>query len=177
VPNPRNPYSASKYAGELIVKAAHNTFGLPYIITRACNNYGPRQTTDKLIPRVIKCILNNEKIPIYGEGKQIRDWMFVLDTYSAVVKILQSDKINQTYNISANCEISNLELVQKICNLMERGHSLIEHIKDPRPGHDFRYSLNSSKLMNELEWKPKYKLGEGLEQCVSWFLANQWWFK
>lgn len=177
VPNPRNPYSASKYAGELIVKAAHNTFGLPYIITRSCNNYGPRQTTDKLIPRIIKCILNEDKIPIYGEGKQIRDWLYVLDTYTAVVKILQSDKINQTYNISANCEISNLELVQKICNLMERGHSLIEHIKDPRPGHDFRYSLSSSKLTNELGWKPKYKLGDGLEQCISWFLYNQWWFK
>lgn len=176
-PDPKNPYSASKYAGELLVKAAHNSFGLPYIITRSCNNYGPRQTTNKLIPRVIKCILNDEKIPIYGEGKQIRDWMYVLDNCAAMIKILRSNKINETYNISANCELSNLELVQKICNIMEKGHSLIEHIKDPRPGHDFRYSLNSSKITNELGWKPEFKLSEGLEQCILWFTANKWWFK
>lgn len=177
MPNPKNPYSASKYAGELLVRAAHNSFGLPYVITRCCNNYGPRQTSDKLIPRVIKCILNNEQIPIYGEGRQIRDWIYVTDNCAAITKILRSNKINETYNISANAELSNLEVVQKICNTMGQGHSLIAHIKDPRPGHDFRYSVNSSKITNELDWKPEVKFTDGLKQCIEWFSMNKWWFK
>lgn len=177
IPNPKNPYSASKHSGESLVKAAHNSFGLPYIITRTCNNYGPRQTADKLIPRVIKCILHDEPIPIYGEGRQIRDWIYVSDNCAAIMKILNSDKINETYNISANCELSNLEMVQKICNIIGKGHSLITHIKDPRPGHDFRYSLDASKIIKELGWKPKVKLSDGLGQCVDWFSLNKWWFK
>ena len=176
IPSPLNPYSVSKYSGELIVKAAHNSFGLPYIITRSCNNYGQRQTANKLIPRVIKCILDNKPIPIYGKGDQIRDWMYVLDNCSAMVKILRSNKINEVFNISANCETSNLELVNKICNIMGRGHDLIKFVDD-RPGHDFRYSLDSSKIRNELGWKPEVSFIDGLNDTVNWFNINSYFLK
>lgn len=174
--NPRNPYSASKAAGELIVKAASESFGLNYVITRSSNNYGPRQTCDKLIPKTIKSIINNEPIEVYGEGRQIRDWTYVLDNCSAILTILSDGKLNETYNISANQEVSNIEIVQKICNKVGRGHDLIKNIKDPRSGHDFRYSVDSSKLRS-LGWKPEYSLPDGLDLCVNWFLNNLWWFK
>ena len=179
--NPRNPYSASKASAELLVKAAHESFGLNYIITRSSNNYGPRQTADKFIPKVIKCVLNNEKIPVYGEGKQIRDWLYVNDNCDGILKILQEDKINETYNISANQEYSNIEVVQMICNLMGKGWDLIEFVKD-RPGHDFRYGIDSSKL-KQLGWSPKIKFKDGkdveggLAKTIKWYLLNTYALK
>lgn len=170
--NPRNPYAASKLSAELLVKAAHHTHGLQYNITRSCNNYGPRQTPDKLIPKIIKHILNNKKMPIYGQGLQIRDWMFVYDKCSAILKILESAKPNETYNISAGQELSNIEIFQRICNIMNRGHSQIEFIDD-RKGHDFRYSVDSSKLKS-LGWNPEYKLNDGLVETINWYNLNQW---
>jgi dTDP-glucose 4,6-dehydratase len=172
--NPRNPYSASKASGELLVKAAHQSHGLTYNITRSSNNYGIRQTPDKLIPRVIKCILREEKIPVYGQGLQIRDWLHVFDNCSAVLTILEKGLPNETYNISANHELSNIEMVQRICNIMDKGHSLIEFVKD-RPGHDFRYAIDATKI-KELGWKPQIKLSEGLESTVNWYVTNKWWF-
>jgi dTDP-glucose 4,6-dehydratase len=172
--NPRNPYSASKAAGELLVRAANASYGLTYNITRSSNNYGPRQTGEKLIPKIIKCILNNEKIPVYGQGLQIRDWTHVYDNCGAILQILSSGKDNEIYNISANQEFTNIEVVQRICNIMERGHNLIEHIKDPRTGHDFRYSINTDKIRS-LGWKPNYKFKEGLYETVQWFMNNQWY--
>lgn len=170
--NPRNPYSASKAAGELLVKAANQSFGLKYNITRSSNNYGRRQTSDKFIPKVIKCILNNEAIPVYGQGLQMRDWIHVYDNCSAILSIIKNSKDNETYNISANQELTNIELVQRICNIMEKGHSLISFVED-RPGHDFRYSISNSKI-KELGWMPKINLKDGLAEVVEWYVLNKW---
>jgi dTDP-glucose 4,6-dehydratase len=175
--NPRNPYSASKAAGELLVKAAFESHGLIYNITRSSNNYGPRQTAEKLIPKAIKCILHEQKIPIYGQGLQIRDWTHVFDNCAAVMTVLNNGQPNQTYNISANQELPNIEVIQKICNAMGKGHDLITHIADPRgKGHDFRYSIDSSKI-KELGWKPSYKFKEGIVDTVEWYKINQWMLK
>lgn len=174
--NPRNPYSASKAAGELMVKAAHQSHGLIYNITRSSNNYGPRQTPEKLIPKAIKCIQMGQKIPIYGQGLQIRDWTHVFDNCAAVLTVLNNGKPNETYNISANQEFPNIEVIQKICNAMGKGHELISFIEDPRKGHDFRYSIDSSKI-RELGWKPNYKFREGVVDTVEWYKMNQWFLK
>jgi dTDP-glucose 4,6-dehydratase len=173
--NPRNPYSASKACGELLVKAAHQSHGLIYNITRSSNNYGPRQTSEKLIPKAIKCILNDQKIPIYGQGLQIRDWTHVYDNCAAILTVLNQGEPNQTYNISANQELPNIEVIQKICNAMGKGHSLISFVEE-RPGHDFRYSIDSSKI-RDLGWKPSYKFKEGIVDTVEWYKINQWLLK
>lgn len=171
--NPRNPYSASKAASELLVKAANQSFGLKYNITRSSNNYGRKQTADKLIPKVIKCILNNEKIPVYGQGLQMRDWLHVNDNCSAILTILEKGKDNEIYNISANQELTNIELVQRICNILNKGWDFVEFVAD-RPGHDFRYSIDSSKLKS-LGWKPEYNLKAGLPEVVGWYELNKNW--
>jgi dTDP-glucose 4,6-dehydratase len=170
--NPRNPYSATKAAGELLVKAANQSHGLTYNITRSANNYGPRQTPEKLIPKVIKCILNGQKIPIYGQGLQIRDWTFVGDNCDALLKVLSNGEPNEIYNIAANQELPNIEVVQKICNTIGSGHNLISHVSD-RPGHDFRYSINTEKIRS-LDWKPNYKFKNGIKDTVEWYLNNKW---
>lgn len=174
--NPRNPYSATKASGELMVQAAHHSHGLIYNITRSSNNYGPRQTPEKLIPKAIKHILENKNIPLYGQGLQIRDWTHVLDNCSAILTILNQGKPNEIYNISANQEFPNIEVIQKICNAMGKGHNLISFIKDPRASHDFRYSIDSSKI-KELGWKPLYKFKEGIVDTVEWYMNNQWYLK
>ena len=175
--DPKNPYSASKASGELIIQAANNSFGLPYVITRASNNYGPRQS-EKLIPTIIKSIMNNQKIPVYGNGMFLREWTYVDDNCDALLTILKSDKINEIYNISSNQEYSNIEVVQEVCNAMGKGHDLIEHIKDPRgTGHDFRYSVNSGKIKNDLGWAAKTKFKDGIAITVQWYQNNQWFLK
>ena len=171
-PNPRNPYAASKLSAEYLVKAANQTHGLNYIITRSCNNYGPRQDPEKFIPKVIKHVLEEKPVPVYGEGRQIRDWMHVEDNCSAILKILESNTINETYNISVGQELPNIEVFQRICNTLGTGHNLIEFVKD-RPGHDFRYSIDSSKL-RALGWMPKHKFTEGLAATCEWYLNNKW---
>lgn len=174
--NPRNPYSASKAAGELLVKAAHESHGLIYNITRSSNNYGPRQTPEKLIPKIIKCIKNNEPIPIYGQGMQIRDWTHVYDNCAGIFTVLNKGEPNQAYNISANQEFTNIEVVNKICNIIGNGHSLISHIPDPRAGHDFRYSINCDKIKN-LGWRPNIKFNDGIQDTIEWYDCNQWFMK
>jgi dTDP-glucose 4,6-dehydratase len=174
--DPRNPYSASKAAGELMVKAAHQSHGLIYNITRSSNNYGPRQTAEKLIPKAIKCIMHDQKIPVYGQGLQIRDWTHVYDNCDAIVTVLNNGKPNEIYNISANQEYPNVEVIQKICNAMGKGHELISFIEDPRKGHDFRYSVDSSKI-KELGWKPTYKFKEGIVETVEWYKLNQYFLR
>ncbi len=169
--NPRNPYSASKAAGELLVQAAHASHGLIYNITRSSNNYGPRQTPEKLIPKAIKCIMHDQKIPLYGQGRQIRDWTHVFDNCAAIMTVLNQGQPNEIYNISANQELPNLEVIQKICNAMGKGYDLISFIEDPRKGHDFRYSIDSSKI-RELGWKPNYKFKEGIVDTVEWYKNN-----
>lgn len=174
--DPRNPYSASKACGELLVKAAHQSHGLIYNITRSSNNYGPRQTPEKLIPKAIKCVMHDQKIPLYGQGLQIRDWTHVFDNCAAIMTVLNHGKPNETYNISANQELPNVEVIQKICNAMGKGHELISFIEDPRKGHDFRYSVDSSKI-RELGWKPSYRFREGIVDTVEWYKINQWLLK
>lgn len=174
--NPRNPYSATKAAGELLVKAAHTSHGLIYNITRSSNNYGPRQTPEKLIPKAIKCILQGQKIPVYGQGLQIRDWTHVFDNCSAILAVLNHGQPNEIYNISANQELPNIEVIQKICNAMGKGHDLITFIEDPRRGHDFRYSIDSSKV-RKLGWEPTYKFKEGIVETVEWYKLNQYFLK
>lgn len=168
---PRNPYSASKLAGELLIKAAAETHGLKYNITRSCNNYGPRQTADKLIPKIIKNILNEEKVPIYGKGLNVRDWIHVNDNCDALMKIISEGKDNEIYNISAGQEFSNIEVFQEICNTLDKGWNLIEFTQD-RKGHDYRYSVDSTKLRN-LGWKPEVKFKDGIKSVVDWYSKNK----
>jgi dTDP-glucose 4,6-dehydratase len=173
--NPRNPYSASKAAGELIVKAASSSYGLNYCITRSSNNFGQRQTPDKFIPKVIKCILENKKIPVYGQGAQIRDWLYVSDNCSAIMKIIESGENNAIYNISAQQEYSNIEVVNEITKIMNNGFNLIEFV-DERLGHDFRYGMDASKI-KKLGWEPKFKFKDGLTNGIQWYLNNKWFLK
>lgn len=174
--NPRNSYAATKAAGELLVKAAHQTHGLIYNITRSSNNYGPRQTPEKLIPKIIKCISQGDKIPIYGQGLEIRDWTHVYDNCAGLMTVLSKGAANETYNIGANQELTNIEVVQKICNIMGKGHELMSFIPDPRLSHDFRYSSDSSKI-RELGWKPNFKFKDGIVNTVEWYMSNQWFLK
>lgn len=173
--SPRNPYSASKAACELLIQAASLTHGLKYIITRSSNNFGPRQAPDKLIPKIIKNIINKQKVPIYGKGEQIRDWIYVMDKCDAILCLLEKGEDNNIYNISANSEFSNIEVFHELCNVLGEGHDLLEFVQD-RPGHDFRYSIDSSKL-RALGWKPKVKFKEGLLQTAQWYVNNQWFLK
>ena len=174
--DPRNPYSASKASAELMIKAANKSHGLIYNIIRPSNNYGPRQTTEKLIPKTIKSILHNTSIDIYGEGLQMRDWTHVFDNCSAILTVLEKGQPNETYNVSANQELHNIEVVQKICNTLGKGHDLIKFIKDPRKSHDFRYSINTDKIRN-LGWKPYYKFKDGIVGTCDWYNNNQWYLK
>jgi len=173
--NPRNPYSASKAASELIVKAAHETHGLNYIITRCCNNYGPRQPPRNLVPKVITCILNNKPIPIHGNGKQIREWIYVEDHNLAIMHLLNHGKLNETYNIGSGVEYTNLEMVKKICNILGKGENLLSFITD-RPGHDQRYSVDCTKI-KKTGWDFEYTFDKGLEKTVKWYVDNQWYFE
>lgn len=169
--NPQNPYAASKAAAELLVKAAHNTHGLQYIITRSCNNYGMRQTPDKLIPRVIKHIVEDKPIPVYGKGLQMRDWISCVDNCSAILTILAKGKMNETYNISADQEMTNIEVVNKIIKIMGKGE--IQFVED-RKGHDFRYGIKADKL-NALGWKPRYKtFDDGIVPTIEWYKDNRY---
>lgn len=175
---PNNPYAASKASAELLVQAAGKTHGLDYVITRSSNIYGPRQTADKLLPKVIKCVLDKKPIPVYGQGLQMREWLNVIDNADAILKILDNWKSGEIYNISMNQEFSNIEVIQEICNIMGSGYDLITFVED-RKGHDFRYSVDSSKIKS-LGWKPKYKFkgpGQGLEATINWYKANQWFIR
>jgi dTDP-glucose 4,6-dehydratase len=173
--NPRNPYAASKLSGELLVKAAHQTHGLQYVITRSCNNFGMRQSSRNFIPKTIQHIFEGKKMPIYGKGEQVREWIHVEDHCDAIWKIIESSQYNTAYNISTGNEISNIELFNHIANIIGKGHDSIEFVAD-RPGHDFRYSCDSSKLRG-LGWKPSSKFMKALESTVSWYDNNRWFFK
>ena len=173
--NPRNPYSASKAGAEFAVKAVSNTFGLNYNITRCCNNFGPRQFSRNFIPKVIGCILSDKKIPIYGDGSNVREWIHVNDHCNAIFHIMNNGQPGEIYNIGTNCHISNLELVNIICNKMGRGHNLISFVED-RKGHDFKYAIDSSKLHN-LGWEPSLSFNKGIDMVISWYSKNKWFIK
>jgi len=173
--SPRNPYSASKAAGELIVRAASETHGLTYNITRCSNNYGPRQPPRNLIPKVITCLLNDSPIPIHGSGKQYREWLYVNDHCSAVVKVLEEGNKNEIYNIGSGLELTNLEVVDAIAKVMHVKPK-INFVKD-RPGHDFRYSVNCDKLKG-LGWNAKFDNFETvMKMTVGWYEDNRGFYK
>lgn len=174
--NPSSPYAASKAAAENLVNAYCITYDCDIVTTRCTNNYGPRQSPEKLIPKTILLAAKNKKIPIYGSGKNIRDWIFVMDHCDAILKILFKGKSGESYNISANNEVDNLTIVRKILNIMGKSEDLVEFISD-RPGHDFRYSLDSRKIRRELSWRPSYKFEEGLRHTINWYHQNKEWRK
>ena len=169
--NPSSPYAATKAAAELLINSYFTTFNSDVIITRCTNNYGPRQFAEKLVPKTIILAYHNKKIPIYGNGKNIRDWIYVDDHCDAVLSALHHGKSGESYNISANNEIDNLAIVRKILEIMNKPETLIEFVED-RPGHDLRYSLDSTKISDQLGWKIKLSFEEGLEKTVQWYLDN-----
>lgn len=186
--DPRSPYSASKAASDHLVRAWQNTFGIPSLISNCSNNYGPYQFPEKLIPLTITNILSNKKIPIYGDGTNIRDWLHVEDHCKALDLILLGADPGETFCIGGNNEVKNFDLVNKICDLVDelapksgwnleekRSSSLINYVDD-RSGHDKRYAINASKILEKLNWKPSISLDEGLYLTVKWYLENQkWW--
>ena len=166
--NPSSPYSASKASADLIVKAYYKPFNLPVTISRCSNNYGKFQHEEKLIPLMIKRALNNDKLPVYGNGLNVRDWLHVYDHCSAIDLIIHEGKVGEIYNVGGNNEKSNIEIVKEILATLGKSEELIYYVKD-RKGHDLRYAINSLKLQNELNWKPKYSLDEGLKETINWY--------
>lgn len=171
---PNSPYSASKASADMLVRSYFKTYGLPCIITRCSNNYGPFQFPEKLIPLMIFNASNNIKLPVYGNGKNIRDWIHVHDHNDAVWEVFSKGKSGEVYNIGGLSEVTNIEVVKNILQLMNKPESLIEYVTD-RPGHDFRYAMDISKIKNELGWAPKFKFLEGLKDTIEWYIQNRDW--
>jgi len=184
---PNSPYSASKASSDHLVRAWCKTYNLPTLITNCSNNYGPYQYPEKLIPLIIINAIKLKKFPLYGDGKQTRDWLHVNDHVSALIKIGQKGKVGENYNIGGNCQINNLEVVNKICHIFDKlsvSKSKIDTFKDlitfvkDRPGHDKRYAIDFSKLSNDIGWSPKIKFDQGLSDTVNWYIDNyNWWEK
>jgi dTDP-glucose 4,6-dehydratase len=182
--NPRSPYSASKAASDHLVRAWGHTYGLPTLITNCSNNYGPYQFPEKLIPLTIIKGLAGEPMPVYGQGLNVRDWLFVDDHVQSLVHVLEHGRVGETYNIGGNAERRNIDVVGTICDVMDRlircpnrtsHRELIVFVPD-RPGHDFRYAIDFAKLNSELGWSPKHSFEQGLQATVSWYIANRaWW--
>jgi dTDP-glucose 4,6-dehydratase len=174
--NPSSPYSSSKASGDLLAKSYHITYGCDIKITRCTNNYGPRQFLEKLIPKVIINANNNKPIPVFGNGKNVRDWLYVLDHCTAIQKVIEKGKSGEIYNIAGKNEINNNMLIKIILKSIDKPLSLMKYVKD-RPGHDFRYSLDSTKIEKKLNWKPKYSFEKGIKETISWYLNNKSWCK
>lgn len=172
---PNSPYSASKAGGDLMVRAYYETFGLPVNITRCSNNYGPYQFPEKLIPLMISRALNEQPLPVYGDGLNIRDWLYVEDHCSAIDLVIQQGKPGEVYNIGGNNERTNLHIVRTILEELGKPESLITHVQD-RPGHDRRYGIDPAKITRELGWKPKYDFESGIKETIQWYLDHKdWW--
>lgn len=169
-----SPYSASKASADLLVLAYHRTFGLPVTISRCSNNYGPYQFPEKLIPLMIQKALRGEKLPVYGDGKNVRDWLYVGDHCNGIDLIVRNGKDGEVYNIGGHNERSNLEVVETILHTLGKDDSLIEHVKD-RLGHDRRYAIDPKKIETELGWKPTYRFPEGIKKTIEWNVDNQEW--
>ena len=180
---PNSPYSASKAASDHLVRAFHHTYGLPVLTTNCSNNYGPYQFPEKLIPLVTAKALAGETLPVYGDGLNIRDWLFVGDHCSAIRRVLDAGRVGETYNVGGNAERTNITVVKTICALLDQRRpladgrareSLITYVKD-RPGHDRRYAIDSSKLQRELGWKPSQTFESGIAATLDWYLDHQSW--
>lgn len=171
---PNSPYSASKTGADLIVRAYHETFGMPINITRCSNNYGPYQFPEKLIPLMINNCLNDKELPVYGDGLQIRDWLHVKDHCTGIDTVLHKGKDGEVYNIGGNNEKANIEIVKLIISNLGKSEELIKYVQD-RPGHDRRYAIDNSKITSELGWSPSYTFEQGIKETIEWYLANQEW--
>ncbi|GAA5005662.1 dTDP-glucose 4,6-dehydratase [Pseudoluteimonas lycopersici] len=180
---PNSPYSASKAASDHLVRAFHHTYGLPVLTTNCSNNYGPYHFPEKLIPLVIAKALAGEPLPVYGDGKQVRDWLFVTDHCEAIRTVLAGGRVGETYNVGGNSEKQNIEVVKAICALLDqrrpredgaKRESQITYVAD-RPGHDRRYAIDASKLRDELGWEPRYSFERGIAETIDWYLDNQAW--
>ncbi|MDQ3021111.1 MAG: dTDP-glucose 4,6-dehydratase [Bacteroidota bacterium] len=172
-----SPYSASKASADLLCNAFYHTFHLPILITRCSNNYGPYQFPEKLIPLMIAKALSGEKLPVYGDGKNIRDWLYVEDHCTAIMDVLHKGKDGEVYNIGGDNEWYNIDIVKLILKELNKSEDQIQYVKD-RPGHDRRYAIDSTKMMTELGWKPKYNFEDGIEKTIKWYIDNEdWWTK
>ena len=182
--DPRSPYSASKAASDHLVSAYHHTYGLPILMTNCSNNYGPLQFPEKLIPLIINNALNGRELPVYGDGKNVRDWLFVEDHCRAILAVLQRGRLGETYNVGGNSEKQNIEVVRTICDILDetapplhtggKRQSLIRFVKD-RAGHDRRYAIDANKIKAELGWQPTLGFAEGIRRTVDWYLKNSAW--
>ena len=173
---PSNPYAATKSAADMLALAYHRTYGLNVTVTRCTNNFGPYQHPEKLIPKAIIRAASDLPIPVYGKGDQIRDWIYVKDHCEALAQVMEKGEQGEIYNISAGNEMPNLKVVESILNFMKKPKSLIEFVDD-RPGHDIRYSLDSTKIRTQIGWKPKHNFTEALERTVRWYISNEEWWK
>ncbi len=173
--SPNSPYSSSKASADLMALSFFHTYGLPVTITRCSNNYGPFQFPEKLIPLIIINALNNKKLPVYGDGLYVRDWIFVHDHNKAINLVFEKGKPGEVYNIGASNEMPNIEIIKLILDYLDKPESLIEYVKD-RPGHDRRYAIDSSKIRRELNWKPDFLFREALKHTIDWYIKNKdWW--
>ncbi len=173
--DPRSPYSASKAGSDHLVRAYFHTYGLPITISNCSNNYGPYHFPEKLIPLAITNLLEEKKVPVYGDGLQVRDWLYVEDHVRAIALILEKGRVGETYCIGGNAEKENIWIVKKLLEILGLGEEYIEYVQD-RPGHDRRYAINFDKIKNELSWEPNVSLEEGLVKTVEWFKENkEWW--
>lgn len=171
---PNSPYAASKTAADLLVRAAHHTFGLPALITRCSNNYGPYQFPEKIIPLFITNLLRDEPVPVYGDGQQVRDWIHVRDHCAAIARVGQAGKVGEVYNIGGRCELTNLQLTHKLLEAVGKSTSLIRYVQD-RPGHDRRYAIDCRKMEEQLGWTPQISFEAGLKETVAWYKAHGEW--
>lgn len=182
--DPQSPYSASKAASDHFVRAYHNTYGLPVVLSNCSNNYGPNHFPEKLIPLMINNIKNNKPLPVYGKGENVRDWLYVVDHARAIDLIFHKGKLGDSYNVGGFNEWKNIDIVHLVCKVMDEklgrpagtSAKLITFVKD-RPGHDLRYAIDATKIMNELGWKPSVTFEQGLEKTVEWYLANEEWLE
>lgn len=173
---PNSPYSASKAAADMMVMAFHHTYGMPVLITRCSNNYGPYQFPEKLIPLMIINSINNKKLPVYGDGLYVRDWIYVIDHNKAVELVFEKGSIGEVYNIGASNEMPNLKIIKLILSHLNKSEELIEYVKD-RPGHDRRYAIDSTKIQKQLGWKPSFTFEEAIVSTIDWYLKNEKWWK
>ena len=174
--SPNSPYSASKASADMFVRAYYETYALPVNITRCSNNYGPYQFPEKLIPLMINNCKTGKKLPVYGDGMQIRDWLHVSDHCAAIRTVLHKGVIGEVYNIGGNNEKANIEIVKLIIKELGASVDLIEHVKD-RPGHDRRYAIDNTKITSQLGWKPEYTFERGIHETIQWYLKNEDWLK
>ncbi len=173
---PNSPYSASKASADMLVRSYYITYKLPALIVRPSNNYGPYQYPEKFIPLSITNLIDDLPVPVYGDGRNIRDWLFVKDCVDGILKVLNDGKIGEVYNIGGENEKRNIEVVKTILKMMNKDESYIKFVPD-RPGHDYRYALDNSKIRKHIGWKPRTKFEDGIKQTIEWYKSNEWWWR